>query len=83
MELLGTMFLVYYGGMAIVTAHYEKIKDDSTKESTYPKAWPISGDELYGIALAHGLILGIYIYAGASSGCNCHFNPAVTVGMLL
>merc|ERR1712072_180722 len=40
-------------------------------------------EQMFGVALCHGLILGIYIYAGASSGGDCHFNPAVTLGMIL
>lgn len=34
------------------------------------------------VALAHGLILGIMIYAGAATS-GAHYNPAVTVALLL
>jgi len=83
-EMLGTMFLCWYGGMAISVASFTWI-DQTTKEKSgvYMDAWPNNGDKLYGIALAHGLILGIYIYAGAAAGGDCHFNPAVTVGFII
>jgi len=42
----------------------------------------LSGGTLLNVALAHGLVLGFMIYAGAShSGSN--FNPAVSLGLLL
>jgi glycerol uptake facilitator-like aquaporin len=81
-ELLGTMFLVWYGGMAISMANY-KWTDPLGKElSVYPGSAG-KGDELFGVALAHGLILAIWIYAGAAAGADCHFNPAVTLGFIL
>lgn len=84
MELLGTMFLCFYGGMAINTAGWTYTDPNTqVKSRTYPGNYPASADGLFGIALTHGMILGIYIYAGASNGCGCHFNPAVSLGMIL
>lgn len=83
-ELLGTMFLVWYGGMAISVTAY-KWTDESNGKATgvYAESGTDHGDQLFGIALCHGLILAIWIYAGAAAGADCHFNPAVTLGFIL
>lgn len=81
-ELLGTMFLVFYGGMAVNIMNYTW-EQDGIKVGFYPNNAVNNAEKLFGVAMCHGLILGIYIYAGASSGGDCHFNPAVTVGMIL
>jgi len=59
-------------------------QDPETKVVTgfYSNSPVNQAEKMYGVALCHGLILGIYIYAGASSGGDCHFNPAVTLGMI-
>lgn len=80
-EMLGTMFLCWYGGMAIAVASYE-YKVGEVAHPLYSPTGPDHGDKLFGIALAHGIILAIYIYAGAAAGADCHFNPAVTVGFI-
>jgi|ERR1711935_916579 len=83
-EMLGTMFLCWYGGMAISVASYQwNNPTTSALQSAYPLEGTEKGDKLFGIALCHGLILGIWIYAGAAAGADCHFNPAVTVGFIL
>lgn len=82
-ELLGTMFLVWYGGMAISMASYKWTDPTGKVSSVYTGGSAGTGDALFGIALAHGLILAIWIYAGAAAGADCHFNPAVTLGFIL
>jgi glycerol uptake facilitator-like aquaporin len=82
-ELLGTMFLVWYGGMAISMAKYTWTDSNGKAYQVYTGGAVGHKDELFGIALCHGLILGIWIYAGAAAGADCHFNPAVTLGFIL
>lgn len=83
-EVLGTMFLVFYGGMAVNIASYKWEDPVNHVEMGFYANNPVNKKEaMFGVALCHGLILGIYIYAGASSGGDCHFNPAVTLGMIL
>merc|ERR1712228_197673 len=76
------MMLVFYGGMAGAVAFFEWTDTDTQdKVNIYPPG-VFQQERLYGVALAHGLILGIWIYAGASNGGDCHFNPAVTLGFM-
>jgi len=83
-ELLGTMFLVFYGGMSVnIAFHTWKDEVNDIEMGFYANNPVNKKEQMFGIALCHGLILGIYIYAGASSGGDCHFNPAVTLGMIL
>src|SRR6185369_2886523 len=73
-EMVGTFALCFVGIMAI-----HALKGPENNADMAPVAG-VAG--LIGIAVAHGLILSIMISIfGATSGG--HFNPAVTVGLLI
>lgn len=65
MELIGTFALCYIGGLSVAF--------NNTKG--------LAGSNLTNIALAHGLVLGIFIYIGARIS-GAHYNPAVTVALI-
>lgn len=70
--------------MAVNIATYSWTDKETGAVTGFFSNSPVNqAEKMYGVALCHGLILGIWIYAGAASGGDCHFNPAVTVGMIL
>jgi MIP family channel proteins len=67
LEMLGTWGLTYIGGMACMNAAHPESQ---------------SGMDLVGVATTHGIVLAIMVYcAGSISGS--HFNPAVSLSMLI
>lgn len=70
--------------MAIEQANYSVFigtGNDKVEVSVYNPSNKV--EALFGIAMCHAFVLGLFIYAGSSCGGDCHFNPAVTMVFVL